>query len=108
MFVTKKALPRRTFLRGLGATLALPLLESMFPAFGSLAQAQQLRPLRFAGVFIPHGAALGYWEPRSTEQGFEFPFIWQPLEHLREKVVLTTGMWSSSEENPPVVTGADH
>jgi len=107
MFVTKKALPRRTFLRGVGATLALPLLESMFPAFGTLAQAQELKPLRFTGVFIPHGGAPGYWEAKG-ETGFEYPFIWKPLEHLREKVLLTSGMWSSSAENPPGVTGADH
>ena len=108
MFVTRKSLPRRTFLRGVGATLALPLLESMFPAFASLAQAQELRPTRFTGVFIPHGAAPGYWEPEAIGTNFEFPFIWKPLEHLREKVLLTTGMWSQSAENPPGVTGADH
>lgn len=108
MFVTKKSLARRTFLRGVGATLALPLLESMFPAFASLAQAQELRPVRFMGVFVPHGAAPGYWEKTSGGTDFEFPFIWKPLEHLREKVVLTSGMWSSSAENPEGVTGADH
>jgi hypothetical protein len=108
MFVTRKALPRRTFLKGVGATLALPLLESMFPAFATLAQAQALKVNRFTGIFLPHGAAPGYWEPTSTDPGFEYPFIWKPLEHLREKVVLTTGMWSQSAENPPGVTGADH
>jgi hypothetical protein len=107
MFVTKKALPRRTFLRGAGAALALPLLESMFPAFGTLAQAQELKPLRFTGIFIPHGAAPGYWEAKA-ETGFEYPFIWKPLEHLRKNIVLTSGMWASSSENPPGVTGADH
>ncbi|HWK54688.1 MAG TPA: DUF1552 domain-containing protein [Hyphomicrobiales bacterium] len=85
----------------------MPLLESMFPAFGTLAQAQELKPLRFTGVFIPHGGAPGYWEAKG-ETGFEYPFIWKPLEHLREKVLLTSGMWSSSAENPPGVTGADH
>ena len=108
MFVTKKALARRTFLRGIGATLALPLLESMFPAFGTLAQAQELRPLRFTGVFVPHGAAPGHWEPTSTDPGFEYPLVWKPFEHLRKQVILTSGMWASSSENPPGVTGADH
>ncbi len=108
MFVTKKSLPRRTFLRGAGTALALPLLESMFPAFITKSQAADLKPTRFTGVFIPHGAAPGHWEPKSSEKNFEFPFIWKPLEHLREQVVLTTGMWSQSAENPPGVTGADH
>ena len=108
MFVTRKALARRTFLRGAGTALALPLLESMFPAFITSAQAQELRPLRFTGIFIPHGAAPGHWEPKSSEPGFEFPFVFKPLERHRKNVVLTTGMWSSSAENPPGVTGADH
>lgn len=108
MFVTKKALPRRTFLKGAGAALALPMLESMLPAFATLALAQAMTPQRFAGIFIPHGAAPSYWEPDSSAPGFEFPYIWKPLEHLREHIVLTTGMWSHSAENPPGVTGADH
>ena len=108
MFITKKSLPRRTFLKGVGATLALPVLDSMLPAFANLAQAQSLQPVRFTGIFIPHGAAPGYWEPANTAPGFEFPYIWKSLEHLREQVLLTTGMWSQSAENPPGVTGADH
>lgn len=108
MFVTKKSLPRRTFLKSAGVTMALPVLDSMLPAFASLANAQELSPQRFVGVFIPHGAAPGYWEPTSTDPGFEYPFIWQPLEHLRSHVNILTGMWSQSSENPPGVTGADH
>ena len=108
MFIKNKCIPRRTFLRGLGATLALPLLESMFPAIGSAAAAGDLSPARFAGIFIPHGAAPGYWIPQSSEDGFEYPFIWKPLEPFREHVILTSGLWSQSAENPPGVTGADH
>ncbi len=108
MLVTKKYLPRRTFLRGLGAAFALPFLESMVPAISSVARAQSAIPTRFLGIFIPHGAAPGYWVPESTAPGFEFPFIWQPLEPYRERVVLTSGLWSQSAENPPGVTGADH
>lgn len=107
-FVSKKHLPRRTFLKGLSASLALPLLDSMLPAFATRAYAQSVQPTRFTGVFIPHGAAPGHWEPKSTKPGFEYPFIWKPLEHLRKKVVLTTGMWAQCAENPPGVTGADH
>ena len=108
MFVTKKALNRRTFLRGAGTALALPLLDSMFPAFITSAKAQELKPVRFTGIFIPHGAAPGYWEAKSTAPGFDYPFIYKPLEKFRKNIVLTTGMWSQSAENPPGVTGADH
>jgi hypothetical protein len=107
-FITKKALPRRTFLRGVGVTLGLPLLESMVPALGSRARAQALTPTRFTGIFVPHGAAPGYWVPASGGRNFELPFIFEPLQPHREHVVLTSGLWSQSSENPPGVTGADH
>jgi Protein of unknown function (DUF1552) len=106
-FITNKTLPRRTFLRGIGATVALPLLESMWPALGSVARAAQLAPTRFTGIFVPHGAAPGYWVP-SGERNFELPFIYKPLEKVRDQVVITSGLWSQSSENPPGVTGADH
>ena len=107
-FITRKALPRRTFLRGVGAAVALPLLESMVPALMPAARAQAITPTRFAGVFVPHGAAPGYWVPDGAARGFEYPFIWKPLEPFRKHVVLTSGLWAQSSENPPGVTGADH
>jgi hypothetical protein len=107
-FITNKSLPRRTFLRGVGATLGLPLLESMLPALASVARAQELAPTRFTGIFVPHGAAPGYWIPESDAPNFKFPFIFEPLQPFRERVVLTSGLWSQSSENPPGVTGADH
>jgi hypothetical protein len=106
-FITNKTLHRRTFLRGVGATVALPLLESMLPAVGSVARAAQLSPMRFTGIFVPHGAAPGYWVP-SGERNFELPFIYKPLEKVRNQVVITSGLWAKSSENPPGVTGADH
>jgi hypothetical protein len=108
MFITKKKLSRRTVLRGLGSTIALPFLDAMVPALTSTARAQEALPTRFAGIFVPHGAAPGYWVPDSTSPGFEFPYVWKPLEKLRRHVVLTSGLWSQSSENPPGVTGADH
>jgi len=78
MFIIKKSLPRRKFLKGAGAALALPVLESMLPAFATLAQAQELHPTRFTGIFIPHGAAPGYWEPESMAPGFEYPLYGNP------------------------------
>jgi hypothetical protein len=107
-FITRKTLPRRTFLRGVGAAVALPLLESMVPALMPAARAQAITPTRFAGIFVPHGAAPGYWVPNSAARGFEYPFIWKPLEPFRKHVVLTSGLWAQSSENPPGVTGADH
>lgn len=108
MFISKKHLARRTFLRGAGATVALPFLEAMLPAISSVAKAQEITPTRFTGIFVPHGAAPGYWVPEDSGRNFKYPYIWEPFEPLRDSVVLTSGLWSQSAENPPGVTGADH
>jgi hypothetical protein len=107
-FLTNRTLARRTFLRGFGTTLALPFLESMLPARGAHAAAKKMTPTRFVGAFVPHGAAPGYWIPQKSAPGFAFPFVYEPLEPFRKNVVLTSGLWSQSSENPPGVTGADH
>jgi hypothetical protein len=106
--ITKKRLSRRTVLRGLGSTIALPLLDAMVPALTPTARAAELEPTRFTGIFVPHGAAPGYWVPESSSKGFKFPYIFEPLEPFRERVALTSGLWSTASENPPGVTGADH
>jgi len=62
-FITKRHVPRRTFLQGAGVTLALPLIEAMVPASTLLAQTAAQPKTRFVGVFFPHGMAPGLWEP---------------------------------------------
>jgi hypothetical protein len=115
MFISKKHIPRRAFLRGVGTTLALPFIESMLPAATSAAQAAETFPMRFCGMFIPHGAAPGYsgmqpdyWKGKNTGAGVEFPFVYKPLEPFRKKVLLTSGLWSEAALGPPGVTGQDH
>ena len=111
MFITKRAMPRRTFLRGAGATLALPLLEAMIPAATALAQtpAAGSSKQRFVGVFYPHGMAPGYWEPEKEGPLPEkLPFIMEPLEKVKDKTVVVTGLWSKSAEPPEGTTGSDH
>src|SRR5678809_864448 len=97
MFITKRAIPRRTFLKGAGVTLSLPLLEAMVPAATALAQTPAVgasKP-RFVGVFYPHGMAPGYWEPEKEGSLPEkLPFIMEPLEKVREQSVVVTGLWS--------------
>ena len=81
MFITKKHIPRRTFLRGVGVTMALPFLESMLPAQTPLRQtaANPNTKRRFVGIWHPHGAAPGYWSPLKEGKDFEFSFITKPL-----------------------------
>jgi Protein of unknown function (DUF1552) len=107
MFITKKSIPRRTVLRGAGATLALPLLEAMVPAATPLAQTAD-PTTRFVGCFVPHGMAPGYWVPDKEGTGFTFPFCFKPLEAYRDQLTILSGLHSRSSEPPPGVTGADH
>src|SRR6202162_1875152 len=92
MLITKKHLPRRTFLRGVGVTLALPLLDSMIPAQPPLRRTAASPVRRFVGIWHPHGAAPGYWSPLQEGSNFDFSFITKPLEPCRDRVVLITGL----------------
>jgi hypothetical protein len=109
MIITKKHISRRTVLRGIGATLALPFLDSMVPAATALSQTAASPKPRFVGCFVPHGAAPGYWVP-STEGPLaaELPFNYKPLEPFRAQTVIFSGLHSRSAEPPPGATGADH
>jgi Protein of unknown function (DUF1552) len=109
-FLTKRAIPRRTFLRGAGVTLALPLLDSMIPAGTALAQTVAGDPKqRFVGVFFPHGMGPGHWEP--TAEGAlpeKLPYILESLDGLRSHTTVLNGLWSQSAEPPEGTTGSDH
>ena len=86
MFITKKHLSRRTMLRGLGTSLALPLLDSMIPAQTALAQTAANPKTRLGCIYIPHGATMDLWTPATTGKNFEFSQILKPLEPFRNAV----------------------
>jgi hypothetical protein len=91
MIITKKALPRRTFIKGAGAILALPLLESMLPA---LAQAQNTaRPAQrlFVG-YVPNGVIMDKWTPDKFGTDFVFPSSLEPLAKHKDKISVLTGL----------------
>ena len=71
MIITKKAISRRTVLRGIGATFALPLLDSMVPALTRSAPRRASPPTRFGGVYVPMGMIMENWTPKTTGAGFE-------------------------------------
>src|SRR5712691_3823557 len=110
MFVSKKHIPRRTFLRGAGVTLALPLLEAMVPAATALAQtAAAPSRNRFVGMFFPHGMAPGYWVPEAEGAlPAKLPYILESLAKVRDHSVVMSGLWSKSAEPPEGTTGSDH
>ena len=92
MFITKKSLPRRTFLRGVGASLALPLLDSMIPARTLLAQTAARPTTRLGFVYVPHGAIMDKWTPATVGSGFEFTPILKPLEPFRDRLNVISGL----------------
>src|SRR6187399_3201154 len=110
MLITKKFIPRRTFLKGAGVTMALPFLESMLPAQTPLSKTQAApgSVKRFLGIWHPHGAAPGYWSPLQEGRDFDFSFITKPLEPFRDRTVLITGLdmpeAMATDEEP----GGDH
>jgi len=108
MFITKKHIPRRTFLRGAGVTLALPLLDSMFPALVPFAKAEAgSKTPRFVGIFNPHGWEPAHWAMTEGPLA-DLPFILKPLEPFRDAVTVISGLDATSSMPAPGETGGDH
>ena len=104
MIVTRMALPRRTVLRGLGATLALPLLDSMVPALTATAQTPARAPLRFGVVYVPNGMVMQEWTPAEEGAAFAFRAAMQPLEPFRDRLTVLSGL--ANNPPPAAATGA--
>lgn len=85
-------IPRRTFLRGLGASVALPWLESMMPARAASGGVAAAAPRRMAYVFIPNGANMADWTPQGEGTAFELPFILEPLAPVRNDLLVLSGL----------------
>jgi uncharacterized protein DUF1552 len=92
MVITKMSLPRRAFLRGAGAALALPFLEAMVPALTATAKTAANPPLRFGAVFVPMGERPSHWTPTTTGPGFEFSPILKPLEPFRDSLTVVSNV----------------
>ena len=91
MLVTRKHLPRITLLKGIGAAIGLPLLDSMTPAFGGAASAAKA-PNRFVITYMPIGSTMRYWPPQGTGKDYTLSRIQKPLEPLREHFSILTGL----------------
>jgi len=91
MIVTRKSLARRTFLRGIGTTLALPFLDAMVPAFG--ATTGSAKPaIRLAFVYVPNGIIMKYWTPAAEGPAYDFMPAMQALEPFRDKLLVLSGL----------------
>jgi len=92
MVISKISLPRRTFLRGVGAALALPVLDSMVPALTATASTAANPKARLGFVYIPHGVIMDDWTPKIVGAGFEFTPILKPLEPFRQSLVVVSNL----------------
>jgi Protein of unknown function (DUF1552) len=107
-FITKRHLPRRTFLRGTGVAIALPLLDSMVPAQTPLARTAANPRSRLGCIYVPHGATMDKWTPAQSGKGFEFTEILKPLEKYRDRLVVVSNLAHPQAAGVGSDAGADH
>jgi hypothetical protein len=101
MFLSKKHIQRRTALKGIGATIALPLLDAMVPASTAWAQTPAGKPpVRFAFVGFPHGAIMDRWSPKETGTNYTMSPILEPLEPFRKHLTIVSGLRNKPAETP--------
>jgi hypothetical protein len=101
MVITKKHVSRRALLKGIGVTMALPLLDAMNPAATAWAQTPAgSTPKRFAFVGFPHGAVMDRWSPKQTGTGYEMSAILEPLAPYRQHLTIVSGLRNKPGESP--------
>ena len=98
MIVMKKAISRRTILRGLGATIGLPLLDAMVPAMTALAQTPAKVVRRFGAVYHPNGVIYDKWLPTGVGSNFELSPTLAGLAPFKDKLVVVTGLYADQAE----------
>src|SRR5215467_15399813 len=107
-FITKRHLPRRTFLRGVGVSLALPLLDSMLPAQTRLSKTAAAAKSRLGCIYVPHGATMYKWTPEKDGTDFELPEILTPLQKVRDRVTIISNLAHPAAGGVGSDAGADH
>ena len=105
MMITKKAIPRRTILRGMGTALALPLLDGMVPALSALSTTAAKPVVRFGAVYVPNGIVMQNWTPVGEGTAFELTPILEPLAPFRDQLTVLSGLNSTP---PGDVRGGTH
>ena len=92
MMITKKALSRRTVLRGMGAAFSLPLLDAMVPALTAFQKTAAKPVNRFGAVYVPNGIMMKQWTPEAEGGAFEFTPTLKPLEPFRDWLLVLSGL----------------
>jgi Protein of unknown function (DUF1552) len=108
MMVFKKSIPRRTFLRGAGATLALPLLDAMFPAFATARQTARLRAMRLSFLAVPNGIIMDRWTPTAIGKGYPTTPVLEPLAPFKDRMVVLSGLANNEARKLEFEIAGDH
>ncbi len=108
MIITKMALPRRTFLRGVGATVALPFLDAMMPALSAMSATAAAPVRRLSLTYIPNGAINDKWRPTTEGTAFELPPTLAPLERHRDRLLVLSNLESRPAEAAEGEGSGDH
>jgi len=101
-FITKKHIPRRTFLRGAGALVALPLLDAMIPAHTALALTAAKATPKLGFLYFPHGAIMEHWTPEKVGREFELSTILEPLKPFQKQLTVISGLGNRPGESQAV------
>jgi hypothetical protein len=104
MVISRKSIPRRAFLRGTGAALALPVLDAMTPAFAAATS----RPIRMSFIEVPNGIMMDKWTPATEGAGFALTPILEPLAQFRDRMLVVSGLDQGQSKGLPFEVGGDH
>jgi uncharacterized protein DUF1552 len=102
MFIFKKHLSRRTFLRGAGVAVGLPFLDAMVPAWTAIAQTAASPKPRMGFMYLPHGAIMEAWTPATEGTGFELSPILKPLAAFQKQLTIVSQLQNKGAIAPPV------
>ena len=108
MMVFKRSIPRRTFLRGAGTALALPLLDAIFPAFASPAQTRAATATRLSFFTVPNGIIMDKWTPASVGRGYELTPVLEPLAAFKDRLVVLSGLANNEARKLEFEIAGDH
>ena len=106
--IFNKAIPRRAFLRGAGASLALPFLDAMVPAFATARTPAANQSARFAVVYVPNGIIMDRWTPAVEGSGFRFTPTLEPLAPFRDQLLVLSGLAQNQSLAQPGESGGQH
>ncbi len=108
MMVFRKSVPRRTFLRGAGTALALPVLDAMFPAFASAAQTASMTATRLSFLAVPNGIIMDKWTPAATGREYALTAVLEPLAAFKDRMVVLSGLANNEARKLEFEIAGDH